>query len=184
MTTEDSGPSRRLDIDAIGYNKPMSRKAPTKKTARQLDGEIDAALEVHDDRRMEAITRERVLEPLVNEQITRTEDITITLIDAIGPEPWKLVFTKGRNIGGANSGRILVTLGGVDDPLAGLAWATERGEPYVHHIWVESDARRRGLTQRLFRAYQAHVSPELVVKGPFTKGGRAAALRAGARLDD
>lgn len=158
---------------------------PKKKTTKQLDREIDAALVPHDDdRRMEEITRERVLEPLINEQITRTDDIKITLLDAIGPEPWKLVFTKGKNFGGANGGRILITLGGVQDPLAGLAWSTEYGEPYVHHIWVESDARRRGLTQRLFKAYKEHVSPKLVVKGPFTKGGRAAAQRAGARLDD
>ena len=152
-----------------------------KTTAKQLDREIDAAL---DERRMEEITRDRVMEPLSNEQITRTDEIKITLLDAIGPEPWKLVFTKGRNYGGANGGRILVTLGGVDDPLAGLAWATEYGKPFVHHIWVDPEARRRGLTQRLFKAYKDQVSPELVVKGPFTKGGRAAAQRAGARLDD
>lgn len=159
---------------------------PTKKkTPKQLDREIDAALDDrNDERRMEEITRERVLEPLINEQITRTDDIKITLLDAIDPEPWNIVFTKGRNYGGASGGRILVSLGGVADPLAGLAWATEHGEPFVHHIWVDPDARRRGLTQRLFKAYKAHVSPKLVVKGPFTKGGRAAAQRAGAILDN
>lgn len=160
---------------------------PTKKkTAKQLDREINAALDDrNDERRMEEITRDRVHDPLKNEKITRTDDIKITLLDAIGPETWKLVFTNGQKYGGFNGGRILVTLhGDLMDPLAGLAWSIERGEPYVHHIWVDPDARRRGLTQRLFKAYKDQVSPKLVVKGPFTKGGRAAAQRAGAILDD
>jgi hypothetical protein len=134
---------------------------------------------------MERVTRERVHEALVGERVTRQEDIQITLLSAVGPETWQLVFTRGRNYGGANGGRILITLhGNLNDPLAGLAWATEYGRPYVHHVWVDADARGRGLSQVLFDAYRSEVSPDLVVVGPFTKGGRAAALRAGATIEE
>jgi len=78
----------------------------------------------------------------------------------------------------------VLTNGGVDDPLAGLAYAVEYDRPYVHHIWVDPDARGRGLSQVLFDAYRSEVSPELVVAGPFTKAGRAAAVRAGAVLEE
>ena len=164
-----------------------SRPRPAKKRtpAKQLDREIGEVLAKHRSNGnggMERVTRERVLEPLAGERITRTEDIQVTLLPAIGPEDWKLVFTRGRNYGGANGGRILVTLGGMHDPLAGLAWATEYGKPYVHHVWVDADARGRGLSRVLFDAYRSDVSPDLVVAGPFTKAGRAAAERVGATL--
>jgi GNAT superfamily N-acetyltransferase len=163
------------------------KAAPAKKTpAKQLNREINEALAKRSNGNggMERVTRERVLEPLVGERIAGTQDIEITLIASIGPEPWKLVSTRGRNFGGANGGRILITLGGLQDPLAGLAWATEYGRPYVHHVWVDSEARGRGLSQVLFDAYRAEVSPELVVVGPFTKAGRAAAERAGATIEE
>jgi len=54
----------------------------------------------------------------------------------------------------------------------------------VHHVWVDSDARGRGLSRVLFDAYRSEVSPELVVVGPFTKAGRAAAERAGATIEE
>lgn len=159
-------------------------KKPTR-SAKQLDREIAEALtKPQIASGMENITRERVLEPLVGERITRTDDIQITLLSAIGPEDWKLVFTRGRNFGGASGGRILITLGGLNDPLAGLAWATEHGRSYVHHVWVDNDARGRGLSQILFDAFRSDVSPDLVVVGPFTKGGRAAAERAGATIEE
>lgn len=173
-------------------------RAPKKKPAKQLDREIAESLAKRGNGNggdgnggakrsngnggMERVTRERVLEPLAGERITRTQDIEITLIQSIGPEPWKLVSTRGRNYGGANGGRILITLGGLRDALAGLAWATEYGKPYVHHVWVDSDARGRGLSQVLFDAYRSDVTPDLVVVGPFTKGGRAAVERAGATI--
>lgn len=160
-----------------------SRHHATKKSAKQLEREIASSL-AKGTSNMESVTRERVLEPLSGERVTSTRDVMITLIPAIGPEPWKLVSTRGRNFGGANGGRILITLGGTQDPLAGLAWATEYGRPYVHHVWVDAEARGRGLSQVLFDAYREDVSPELVVVGPFTKGGRAAAQRAGAILED
>jgi GNAT superfamily N-acetyltransferase len=163
-----------------------SLKAPKKKPAKQLDREIDEALAKksggNGNGGMERVTRERVLEPLVGERIARTRDIEITLLPSIGPETWKLVSTRGRNFGGANGGRILITLGGLQDPLAGLAWATEYGKSYVHHVWVDPDARGRGLSQVLFDAYRSDVSDNLVAVGPFTKAGRAAAERAGATI--
>ncbi len=169
---------------------PRAPRSPKKKSAKQLDREIGQVLAKgngnggNGNGGMERVTRDRVHEPLVGERITSTQDISITLLAAIGPEIWKLVSTRGRNIGGANGGRILITLGGTQDPLAGLAWATEHGRSYVHHVWVDSDARGRGLSQVLFDAYRSDVTPDLVVVGPFTKGGRAAAERAGATIEE
>ncbi len=135
---------------------------------------------------MERVTRERVHEALADEKVTRREPIRITLLAAIGPEAWELIFTTGRNYGGARAGRILVVLpgSGPRDPLAGLAYAVEYGRPYVHHVWVDEDARGRGLSRVLFDAFRSEVSPTLVVVGPFTKAGRAAAERAGAIIEE
>lgn len=133
---------------------------------------------------MERVTRERVHEPLMGEHIIHRDSVYITLLAGLAPEEWKLVFTRGKNYGGVQAGRILISLGGVEDPLAGLAYAVEHGRPYVHHIWVDPEARGRGLSQVLFDAYRSEVSPELVVLGPFTRAGRAAAERAGAVIEE
>lgn len=159
--------------------------AAKKKTpAKQLDREINEVLakESNGNGGMERVTRERVHEALVGERITRRAPVEVVLAGI--PDVWDLIFTTGKNIGGARAGRILIVLpkGGVEDPLAGLAYAVEYDRPYVHHIWVDSDARGRGLSQVLFDAYRSEVSPDLVVAGPFTKAGRAAAERAGATL--
>jgi len=156
-----------------------------KKSAKQLDREIGETLarpKGNGNGGMERVTRERVHEALVGEHVTRREPIEIALAGV--PEVWDLIFTAGKNIGGVRAGRILVVLpkGGVEDPLAGLAYAVEHERPYVHHVWVDPEARGRGLSQVLFDAYRSEVSPELVVVGPFTKAGRAAAERAGATL--
>lgn len=161
-------------------------RAP-KKSAKQLDREIKQVLaqpKGHDSGSMERITRDRVHEALIGERVTRRMPIEVTLAGI--PEVWDLIFTTGKNIGGVRAGRILVVLpkGGVDDPLAGLAYVVEHERPYVHHIWVDPDARGRGLAQSLFDAYRSEVSPELVVVGPFTKAGRAAAERAGATIEE
>jgi hypothetical protein len=161
--------------------------AKKKTPAKQLDRDIEvslAARSAQPGRSMESITRERVHEPFIGERVTRSEDILITVLASLGPEPWKLVFARGRNIGGGAGGRILITLGGVQDPLAGLVWVMEGGKPHVTHVWVDSDVRGRGISQQLFDAYRSDVSPDLVVVGPFTKGGRAAAERAGATIVD
>jgi len=135
---------------------------------------------------MARVTRERVLEPLIGERVTRRDPVQITLVTGVGPELWELVFTTGRNYGGARAGRILIALpdGSLSDPLAGLAYAIESGRPYVHHVWVDEEVRGRGLSRILFDAYRNQVSPRLVVSGPFTKAGRAAAERAGAILEE
>jgi hypothetical protein len=135
---------------------------------------------------MERVTRERVLEPLIDEKVTRRDPVRFTLLPAAGPESWELIFTTGKNYGGAKAGRILIVLpgSGPRDPLAGLAYAVEYGRPYVHHVWVDDDARGRGLSRVLFDAYRSEVSPKLIVVGPFTTAGRAAARRAGATLEE
>jgi GNAT superfamily N-acetyltransferase len=69
-------------------------------------------------------------------------------------------------------------------PISLQSRSTEHGSPYVHHVWVDPDARGRGLSRVLFDAYRSGVSPDLVVAGPFTSGGLAAARRAGATLVD
>lgn len=157
-----------------------------KKPAKQLDREINEALARRGNGNggMEKVTRDRVHEALVGERITRREPVEVVLAGI--PDTWDLIFTTGKNIGGARAGRILIVLpkGGVEDPLAGLAYAVEYDRPYVHHVWVDSDARGRGLSQTLFNAYRSEVSPDLVVVGPFTKAGRAAAERAGATLEE
>ena len=161
-----------------------------KKTGKQLEREIAQALsksksKSNDNGAMERITRERVHEALVGETITRRVPVEISLA-GLPPEPWDMIFTTGKNYGGARAGRILVVLprGGASDPLAGLAYAVEYGRPYVHHVWVDSDARGRGLSRVLFDAYRSEVSPDLVVVGPFTKAGRAAAKSAGATIEE
>lgn len=169
-------------------------RTPKKRPAKQLNREIAEALSRaqpssegnggNGDSGMARVTRERVHEPLMGERITHSETVYVTLLPALGPEAWKLISTQGKNYGGAQAGRILISIGGVDDPLAGLAYAVEHGRPYVHHIWVDPDARGRGLSQVLFDAYRSQVSPELVVVGPFTRAGRAAAERAGATLEE
>lgn len=161
---------------------PSAKKTP----AKQLDREIAESLarSKGGNGGMERVTRARVHEALVGERITRREPVEISLVGS--PEMWDLIFTTGKNIGGARAGRILIVLpkGDVNDPLAGLAYAVEYDRPYVHHVWVDSEARGRGLSRILFDAYRSEVSPELVVVGPFTKAGRAAAESAGATIEE
>ncbi len=167
---------------------PRSPKAvpAKKKSAKLLDREIDAALAKRsiDDGGMERVTRERVHEALIDERVTGRESIEISLAGV--PDVWDLIFTTGKNIGGVRAGRILIVLpkSGPVDPLAGLAYAIEGARPYVHHVWVDSDARGRGLSRVLFDAYRSKVSHDLVVVGPFTRAGRVAAERAGATIEE
>lgn len=111
-------------------------RAPKKTSPKQLNREIAMALveppRGDDDAGMARITRDRVHESLIGERITRSDPVYVSLI-ADHPEEWKLVFTRGKNYGGA---------------------------------------------------YRSEVSPELVVVGPFTRAGRAAAERAGATIEE
>lgn len=161
------------------------RKTPKKTPAKQLDREIGEVLaKVDDARGMERVTRDRVHEALVGERVTRREPVEVTLSGIA--DAWDLIHTTGKNIGGARAGRILIVLPGSGpvDPLAGLAYAVEHDRPYVHHVWVDADARGRGLSRVLFDAFRSEVSPNLVVVGPFTKAGRAAAESAGATIEE
>ena len=162
------------------------RTAKPKKTpAKQLDREVGEALARADDERaMERVTRDRVHEALSGERVTSRQPVQVTLAGI--EDAWDLIHTTGKNYGGARAGRILIVLpgGGPVDPLAGLAYAVEYGRPYVHHVWVDPDARGRGLSRVLFDAFRSEVSPELVVAGPFTKAGRAAAESAGATIEE
>jgi GNAT superfamily N-acetyltransferase len=166
----------------------VAKQRAKKTPAKQLDREIGEALAKrangNGNGAMERITRERVHEALIGERVTRREPVEVPF--AGFSEVWDLIFTTGKNYGGARAGRILIVIpkGGPNDPLAGLAYAVEYDRPYVHHVWVDPDARGRGLSQVLFDAYRSEVSPELVVVGPFTKAGRAAAERAGATIEE
>lgn len=165
--------------------RPTAR--PRSKSARQLDHEVAEVLASPgggDDDGMERVTRERVLEPLVDERVTARKQVEVVLVAGVGPEPWDLIFTTGRTppYGVVRGGRILV--GPMLAPLAGLAYAIEHGRPYVHHFWVDPEARGRGLSRLLFDAYRSEVSPRLVVVGPFTRAGRAAAERSGAVVEE
>lgn len=86
---------------------------PKKKSARQLTREIAEVLSrpertaganggaAHNDEAgMARVTKDRVHEPLIGERITRSEPVYVELL-AGRPEEWKLVFTRGKNYGGA-----------------------------------------------------------------------------------
>jgi GNAT superfamily N-acetyltransferase len=132
---------------------------------------------------LERIAQERATERLLDEHLTREVDVEITIVSAVGPEKWKAFFIEGRNIGGSRAGSILIGLS-PSDPLAALAWAVEDGrQKVVTHVWVDPEARRRGVADLLFSLYKRHVSSTLIAVGPFTPGGLAAAKRAGARIE-
>lgn len=167
---------------------PRAAAKPKKTPAKQLDREIGEVLAKSsgngNGNGMERVTRDRVHEALVGESVASRRPVEVTLAGI--SEPWDLIRTTGKNVGGARAGRILIVLPGGKpaDPLAGLAYAVEHGRPYVHHVWVDPDARGQGLSRVLFDAFRSEVSPDLVVVGPFTKAGRAAAVSAGATIEE
>lgn len=168
---ENPGPACGLhDEKCTGFCRPYRKRNPAR-------GNNEAA--------MERITKARVLEPLRGETIEHQEPVELAIA---GTETWDLVCTTGTRVGGVGrAGRILIVLPGgktLEDPLAGLAYSIEHGRPYVHHVWVDADVRRRGISHVLFDAFRTHVSPDLVVVGPFTRAGRAAALAAGATIEN
>lgn len=133
---------------------------------------------------IEASIKDRATERLFDEKLVREDDVLITLVKSIGPEPWKAYFLEGKvhPHGLLRGGRILIGLG-IEDPLGALAWYVERGKKRVHHLWVDPEARRRGVADLLFSLYKKHVSPKIIAVGPFTPGGMTAAKRAGAKLE-
>lgn len=185
MRSGDPMPRQPTSTSKRRSSRPARTREP-RQIEREIHGVLAAASDEGDDVAMAHVTRERVREPLVEESVVYREPVQIVLLSAIGPESWDLVATTGRNYGGARAGRILIVLPGGDlrDPLAGIAYAVEYGRPYVHHVWVDEEARGHGLSRVLFDAYRTQVSPRLVIAGPFTKAGRAAAERAGAILEE
>jgi GNAT superfamily N-acetyltransferase len=165
---------------------PRTKKRPERKSAGHLDREIGevVARRGGDDGEMERVTRERVYEPLAEERVVHNKPVRVTLVAAVGPErvgaglhERTQLRRRGCGPGPHQSWRDRRSP-------AGLAYAVGRGRPYVHHVWVDPEARGRGLSRVLFDAYRSEVSPELVVVGPFTKAGRAVAERAGAIIEE
>lgn len=102
-------------------------------------------------------------------------------------EEWALVVTRGKSppYGIVNAGRVLIVLPGSSDlsePLAGLVWAKEHGKTYVHQVWVDPEAQRRGVSRMLLDAYRSNVARTLIMKGPFSAGGEALARAAKAKM--
>lgn len=130
--------------------------------------------------------RRRVSEPLLHERVVASDVIYATTSGV--REPWALVVTMGKAppYGYLDSGRVLVLLQAADlvssEPLAGLVWSREHGKPFIHNVWVDPDAQRRGLGRVLVEAYRKHVSPKVVMSGPFSEAGRKFARSVDAKI--
>lgn len=132
------------------------------------------------DDSFDRISHRRVREELKDEKIEKVGTIDVKLSGLV--EPWDVFVTRGKALpyGYNDSGRVLV--GPPDDPLAGLAWSEEYGKRYIHHVWVDPDARHRGLGKALVELYREHVDTKVVFSGPFSPGGRRLAESVGAKI--
>lgn len=121
-------------------------------------------------------TKRRVAATLEDERTVDTGAIQITLVSDVGLESWCWTALEGSTVSGARAGRIV--LGDTKAPDAGLAWSEEGadGKPAVYAYWVAPDLRRSGVLRGLFGVYRSVVSPHVVVCGPYSQMGRAAAL--------
>ena len=133
------------------------------------------------------IAHDRVREPLIGEQVVASDTVIVKLSGL--HEPWALVVTRGKAppYGYLDAGRVLVLLPGAgldSEPLAGLVWAREHRRKFIHQIWVDQDAQRSGLGRVLVEAYVKHVSPKVVMQGPFSDAGLAFARAVGAKLSN
>jgi|SRR5271155_286460 len=131
------------------------------------------------------VARQRVAEPLLKERTIASDDVYVT--SAGIREPWSLVVTQGKAppYGYLDAGRVLVLLPDApldSSPLAGLLWTKERGKKFIHQVWVDPEVQRRGLGKVLVEAYQHHISPTVVMKGPFSAAGRVFATSIGAKV--
>jgi len=129
--------------------------------------------------------RRRVREPLLHERLVASDVIFVTTSGV--RESWALVVTQGKAppYGYLDAGRVLVLLEGAgfgSAPLAGLVWSRERGKPFIHNVWVDPDAQGHGLGRVLVEAYRKHVSPKVVMSGPFSEAGRGFARSIGAKI--
>jgi GNAT superfamily N-acetyltransferase len=131
------------------------------------------------------VARQRVAEPLLKERTVASDDVYVT--SAGIREPWSLVVTHGKAppYGYLDAGRVIILLPDApldSEPLAGLVWTKERGKKYIHQVWVDPDVQRRGVGKLLIEAYRRHVSPSVVMHGPFSVAGRAFATSIGAKM--
>lgn len=131
---------------------------------------------------IESVVAQRVREPLIDERVFVETTASVTIMDTVGPEEWRVYLTKGKSppFGAVASGRI--TIGPLYDPIAGLIWSVEHGRKYVHTVWVDREARGRGVGEMLIALYKRYVSRRVVMSGPFTAGGRALAEKVGAKI--
>jgi GNAT superfamily N-acetyltransferase len=132
-----------------------------------------------------AVARQRVREGLLQERVLASD--TVQVVQAGLREPWSLVVTQGKAppYGYLDAGRVLILLpdAGLDsEPLAGLVWARERGKKFIHSVWVDPSAQRLGLGRVLLEAYRKHISPKVVLQGPFSPAGRSFAVGVGAKI--
>jgi GNAT superfamily N-acetyltransferase len=145
---------------------------------------VSVAARPPDDALGEA-ARHRVHEPLLQERVVASDVIYATASGV--REPWALVVTRGKAppYGYLDAGRVLVLIEGADlgsEPLAGLVWARERGKLFIHNVWVDPDAQGHGLGRVLVEAYRQHVTPKVVMSGPFSNAGRGFARSIGAKI--
>jgi len=130
------------------------------------------------------VARQRIREPLLKERIVASDTIYITQSGI--REPWTILITRGKAppYGYLDAGRVLIVLHEQPDsePLAGLLWTKERGRKFIHQAWVDRDFQHLGVGRMLVAAYVKHVSPAIVMQGPFSAAGRAFARSVGAKM--
>lgn len=127
------------------------------------------------------IARDRVHQVLGQEREIATGSISLSTVSGL-EEDWAWTVREGR-LPETTGGRLLIGIeGGWRDPLAGIVWSEETGAPVVTHLWVDPEARRRGIGRAMLDLYRRHVARDLVLSGPFSPGGRALARAAGARI--
>ena len=131
------------------------------------------------------VARMRVHESLIGERVA-WEDVIELDVGGVR-EPWTLVATHGKAppSGYLDAGRVLILAEGLglrSEPLAGLVWAKEYGQKFIHQIWVDPSVRRSGLADLLVETYRCQVTPKVVFSGLFSPAGRAFARSIGAKM--
>ncbi len=119
------------------------------------------------------IAKLKISYPLEDEAIMQEGTITISFPH--GDEEWPWLLLEGQSITRhAKGGRIVLV--SPTDPAGGLLWVEEDGKFKIVSYWVEPQLRRRGALRALVEVYSEHVSPHVVIVGPFSEEGYAAAI--------